>query len=245
MQQKSLLKSFWDNKQRRFLLGAGSFLAIIVLSSLLYFIWEYYKVTTFEVRGLDKKEVLSGMKEFKRSSIFFLNSKEVEKRIYVTNPKVKKARVIKKYPHTLEIAIEHHTPLACIEGSNGFFVVSEDARILSKVQGSCPGLVTIHYYEKLNPHMYKTGSKVDHKDIMAALYFYQKARGLSLAIISIDIRGFDMIALSTADQRFIFSIEKNYPDQGYQFEKVVHELKIQGKHYKKLDFRYDRVILES
>jgi cell division septal protein FtsQ len=230
-------------KQALFLIGTLFFFVAVIVTS--YFLSTFFQVKQVIVDKDNSKRAIQGLEIFENASLITLNEKTAEKQLYNNNSYINKVTVHKKYPSTITVSISFLEPLAQFEAGEGYFVLSSNARILKKIQTKNSSLPIIHYYQKLSYSGSKAGDSLLFKDIHASLDFLTKAKDLGLRINSIDIQGFNMIALNTDSQKIIFGLSKAEKDQLYQFEQVIHQFKIQGKQFKTLDLRFERVIVSQ
>jgi cell division septal protein FtsQ len=188
---------------------------------------------------------LKGLTGLRNENLLFLKPDEIENRVYTENAQIKDLKVVKVYPSTLSMRINFDKPTLYMEVSDGYFVLGEEGRILSKIKDMQQSLPLLHYYQKFNSSTFRTGETLSFKDIQAAIIFLKNAQSQGLRINSIDITGFNMIALNTDSQRILFSLEKKTGDQVYQLDRVLQQLKMQKKVFKTIDVRFDRVIIEE
>lgn len=213
------------------------FLALGILFASDYF----FSIKRVEVISSEKK--IKGIDKFQNKNLIFLNDRQVANYLSIANPNIRAVNIEKRYPNTLRMTISHHKSLAAISVDQGYFVLSEDGTIIKKSKEK-PPLPIINYYQKLNYLFFKTGDKVDYKDILATLHFLKRTRDLGLKVITIDINGFNMIALNLNKKQIVFTTEKSIEEQTYKLETIVRQFKIGGRDFKFLDLRFDRPVLK-
>ena len=132
-----MLQKLWSTKFlvkiRKFFLNLLTFVFVF---SILYFCDSIFTINKINLNLNNSSKILniSGLEELKQKNILLINLKEVEKALVARNPQVKKIAIKKKYPSQIEIDILVYEAYAQIEVSNGFFILSEDGRILEKVK---------------------------------------------------------------------------------------------------------------
>ncbi|MEO6508500.1 MAG: FtsQ-type POTRA domain-containing protein [Patescibacteria group bacterium] len=229
---------------KKHILHLGAIICVMVFTVVsIYSVDKTFKIKTVKINKGSSSMGLKGLNIFSNTNLLLLDEKKSANLIYKENSYIKDITVKKQLPSTVQIAVRFFQPSAQIEVSEGNFILSSNARILKKTKDIDRSLPMIHYYQKLSYNGYKAGDLIPFKDIRASLAFFEKAKDLGLTINRIDINGFNMIALSTENQKVTFSLEKSEKDQLYQFERVVHQFKIQGKEFKTLDLRFERVII--
>ncbi len=239
MRQISLLKKFLRNKRyffTIFALAAAGF-------AFLFFGYSLFTVSSIEIYGLDKETPLLGLKTIQHKNIFFITQKTIQKNIVETNTLVKEAKLVKKYPNTLQIHIDTETPLAVVQSSDkGYLILSESGKILYKKRSKIPFLPVIRYYQSFDYDTLQAGDVISHRDIQIALQFIRQSGDLDLSVDSVDIEGFSMIALNIGNKRVFFTTEKDEAIQNYQFTTVIKQFKIEGKQFVSLDLRFDKPV---
>ncbi len=214
--------------------------------AVLIFVLNDWRVKIIKIEGIPKEVVLYGLENIKNASLITLSPHEVGERMKRSNPFISRIQVTKKYPQILILTIATAEPLAYFESDSGFFVLSQEGRVLSKLKEvpSSFNLPVIHYFEKLHFVSYQPGDLLNYKDINMTLKILKKMSEMGMKINTIDIDGVDMIGFSLKGKTIVFSSEKDIDAQVYQLEQIVHQFKIQGTDFKKLDLRFNRPILE-
>lgn len=103
-----------------------------------------YAGTDAQVRNLQ------GLESWQGRNILFVSPDSVRQAVIDANPTLKSASVEKKYPGTLIITVRLYQPFAQFGVNRGYFVLSEDSRILAKRRDRDPVLPVVSYYQKLN-----------------------------------------------------------------------------------------------
>lgn len=218
---------------------------IIVIIAAAYTAESVLRVKYIRLSGVNKGQSLYGLENTYNQSMIFLRGKTIADLIKNNNPTVREVRVGKKYPDTLTIAVSYYQPAAYLAADSGYLLLSDDGRILSRTkEGGLLDVPVIHYYEKISYTNTQPGSFLSLQDILTAIYFSGKTRDLGYHVITIDIDGVDMIGLNLEGKSVVFSSEKDRQLQVYQMERIVHQFRIEGKNFKKMDFRFNQPVLE-
>ena len=208
-----------------------------------YFLNEYFLVQEIKIKGISNNSSLNGIASYKNKNILFLSEKEIENKIISENPCVIKVYVNKEFPKTLNFLVSMQSELVQLKVSNGFFNLSEEGRIISKVRDRKEELPIINYYQLFNYHENQAGDFITYEDIKTALFILKKAFELGIKTDSIDINGLSMIVLNFEERKVLFTTEKDKEIQIYEFDQIVHSLKIKGQSFKKLDLRFKKPII--
>ena len=240
MSQNILLMKFL-NKLKFFLFFL--FLCLLFFSTL-FFINQFFLIKKVQLIS-DRKFLLTNKNELINKNLIFINQDETAKKIILENPLLRQVVVNKVWPVTLKITIYFYEPIATLIINQGFFNLSADGRILSKIKDSQQTLPSINYYQKLDSNSFQTGDWINYKDIQQTLFFIDKLRQINLSPLTIDIKGQDMLVFNlNDDKKIIFSNKKKKELQDYQLELIVRQFKIEGKEFKKIDLRFEKPIIE-
>lgn len=209
-------------------------------------IYNQLRVKIIKIEGIPKETVLYGLENIKNASLLMLSTDSVAERMRKSNPFISRIQVAKIFPQTLALTISPDGPIAYFESDFGFFALSQEGKVLSKLKEtpSSLNLPIIHYFEKLHFASYQPGDLLNYKDIAMAMKILKKMMEMGMKINTIDIDGVDMIGFSLKGKTIVFSSGKGVEEQMYQLEQIVHQFKIQGTDFKKLDLRFNRPILE-
>ncbi len=239
MSQNILLTKFL-NKLKFFLFFS---LLCLLFFSILFFINQFFLIKKVELIS-DKKFLLANKDELINKNLIFINQDKIAKKIILENSLLKTAVVDKVWPVTLKITVYFYDPMAALIVNQGFFNLSADGRILSKIKDGQPSLPIINYYQKLNSNSFQTGDWIDYKDIQQTLFFIDKLGQINLMPLTIDIKGQDMLVFNlNDDKKIVFSNKKEKELQDYQLEFIIRQFKIEGKEFKKIDLRFDKPVI--
>lgn len=239
MSQNILLTKFL-NKFKFFLFFS---LLCLLFFSILFFINQFFLIKKVELIS-DKKFLLANKNELINKNLIFINQDKIAKKIILENSLLKTVILDKVWPVTLKITVYFYDPMAALIVNQGFFNLSADGRILSKIKDGQPSLPIINYYQKLNGNSFQTGDWIDYKDIQQTLFFIDKLRQINLVPLTIDIKGQDMLVFNlNGDKKIVFSNKKEKELQNYQLEFIIRQFKIEGKEFKKIDLRFEKPVI--
>jgi cell division septal protein FtsQ len=209
----------------------------------LFFVNQFFLIKKIELIS-DRKFLLYNKDELINKNIIFIDQDKIAKKIILENSLLKQAVVNKVWPATLKVEVSFYEPITALVVNQGFFYLSEDGRILSKIKDNQLQLPVINYYQKLNNSSFQTGDWIDYKDIQQALFFIDKLEQINLLPLTIDIKGQDMLVFNLNDDRkIVFSNRKEKELQNYQLSLIVRQFKIEGKEFKKIDLRFEKPII--
>jgi len=242
MQQKKSFQLFF------LLLKKINFFFLFFIFFFIYiFIYYFFQIKVIEIEGkssfIDFKSIL--VNELKNKNLIFLSEKNEEKKLKDNYSYVKNIFIEKKLPNRIFIKIEFYSPLAIIKNNQGFFILSSDGRILHNVSGKKNFLPMINYYQLINNLIYKTGDFLDFNDLKISLQLLEKMEDLNLKVETIDIKSEDMILFNLKNsQEIIFTSKKDIKKQFFSVLSILKHLRVEGKKFKKIDARFDKIIIK-
>lgn len=240
MRQRQSPKNY--SKLKYYLLGL--FLCALAFAGL-FLANQYFTIKHVELISPGGRIKVNGLENFRQKNILLVSDKEIISTLKQSNPQLKNIRVEKQYPDQLIISVETDSSVAALKVNQGYFLLNQSGKLLSKDRNSSAGLPQINYYQQLNYNAYNLGDQIDLQDIVISLHFAKKMRETGLSVLSIDIGGVDVIRLNLQNKQVIvFSTEKDIELQDFQFEKIIRQFKIEGQGFEALDFRFDKPIIK-
>ncbi len=234
--KKSLILFYRNNKHIfLFLLIFTFFLVILIRGARLFSISHINLSGTDHINGIDK---------LYRKIIFFISIPESEKNLYSENPHIQSVKVNKLYPNTLHIIIQKAEPIAQLVVDEGFFVLSDDARIITKARKKDTEIPTISYYQKLHFNEYERGEILAKKDITFSVFFIKSFIRDEILVDSVDIVNLNMILLNSEGKKYIFTADKEKESQLKIFQTIYTRMKVDGIEYRTLDMRFEKPIIK-
>jgi hypothetical protein len=210
----------------------------------LFLLYSATEVKTIEIKNSRSDFQISGLGDYKGKNIILLSEKDIAKKIKEKNPLLKKVVVEKKYPETLSITIDFYEGEAELNVGTGFFVLSEDGRILSKNKKRAGTETLVNFYQKLNYYSYSSGDYLNINDINDAVYYIKLLENLGLSVDNLDIKDRDMLLCNIGEKTIIFTTSKSRERQKYELSQIIREFKITGTDYKSIDLRFEKPIIK-
>ncbi len=214
----------------------------VVLSVLLFLAYQYTLIRTVIVHG-PRGVTLTGVDSLYHKNIFLLSDTAIESILREQNPAVRSVTIERVFPDLIGVTPVFITPVAFLNAGDGYFVVSESAKILLKSRNKPTGLTEVTYYQKLSYGAYQSGQTIDFSDFRTGLAALSVIRNLGLTADTVAIESTNMIRLQVGEKTFLFSSEKPMRLQSYQFERMVRQFAVEGKDFTSLDVRYDKPIV--
>lgn len=223
-----------------------SILFVLFLFGTFLFIFEIaFRLTIIKKINIqsDTTEPVKGLEPYKESNLLLLSEDQLKKNVLSQNPDLDSIEVEKKFPNILAISVLHRYPLAYLKVSGGYYELTNNAFIISRLRKTSNRYPLITYYQQFPYESSSPGSRMDIVDIQTALFFLQKTNSLQLSVASVDIQGQNMIVFKLPKGEIRFGTEKDKNKQAYELETITHQLKIEGKNYRTLDLRFDKPVI--
>jgi cell division septal protein FtsQ len=173
-------------------------------------------------------------------SIFSVNSSETQKKLLEAFQGAKEIRVSKRYPATINVKVIERTPVALVHNSNSeeFFLVDEEGYILGLIDRNITNLPEIAYEGDI-----KVGTFVDKR--MVPLYM-ELVNALNEEKLNVSSMSFypkyALVYINDGIQTFI-SNDRDKLESVRTISALIKQLMLEGKKIKKIDLRYDKVIV--
>jgi hypothetical protein len=238
MQVKSSFHTFLKIIKRVFLFLLIFFIFFIAL----FYLHQSFLIKKVEVVNKEKINLL-GTTEYINKKLLLISQEDVVSTLKQKNPLIKNITVQKKLPNSLIIIPELYKPIADIIVSNGYFRISEDGRILSKLKNYDSSYPLITYYQKLNYFSYNSGDYITLKDITTSLYFLKFLQNSSLIVDGVDIKDKDMLVFNLENRKIILTNNKEINLQEYALDEILKSFRVTGKNFKVIDLRFQKPVI--
>lgn len=208
-----------------------------------------FKVQNFDIIGtknfVNKSDVLIQLKDSAEAqNILKLNTILLEQALKNTFLGARDFKVSKQLPDTLLIQVEERVPLALLKTKNTnddfeYYLVDAEGYILGLVDPKTTNLPIINYEESIT-----VGIFIDRN--LVPLYIN--------LISSSDIAQIKISSVSVHDKHITFFIDntievllgknKDTSEMIFVLKELIKQLSIEGRNVKKIDLRYDKVVVE-
>lgn len=239
MQVKSLFHTFSKIIKALFIFILTFFVILLIL----YYLQLSFLIKKIEIINKEKINLL-GTAEYINKNIFLVSNESIIFNLKQKNPLVKNIVVKKRLPDSLVLIPDLYTSMAYIITSNGYFRISEDGKILSKLKNYDKSYPLITYYQKLNYYSYSSGDFISLKDITTSLYFLNFFQNNSLVIDSVDIKDKDMLVFNLENRKIVLTNNKKINLQEYALREILKSFKVSGKFFKVIDLRFEKPVIE-
>ncbi|MFA5776507.1 MAG: FtsQ-type POTRA domain-containing protein [Patescibacteria group bacterium] len=256
--KKSLVKRpHHINKEKRtkHVLTVFKLLGFFTLAGFL--IWYYVKYRPLNIRSVEisgaerfvNKEDIKKIAEEKSlgKNIVLLNTKNLREVIASNFLASRSVKVGRQFPSRLKIIVTERVPIALIlpKDSKEFYFVDADGFILGPADKSATNLPVINYSQGVEVGKFVEANAVKYYfDLIKAL----DDDNVAVSTISTYPRYTEFFTVAgfagKEETQVLFTNDQNPKPQAKIFSKMMEAFKTEGKKLKKIDLRFDKVIVE-
>lgn len=223
------------------------YVLIVVLAlfffAILFFAFSYFSVKHIIVEKGNGKYNIIGVDNLKEKNMLLLSLPQEENNLEDQNPFVGFVEIKKQYPQTLRIQIYDSQPIATLKLTNGYALLNNQGKILSKAKVADSQFPIITYYQAFDYTMFQSGEKINYSEISTALFFLEKMSHLNLQVERVDISGSSVIVCNLRDKKIFISNTKDKAQQLFELETITKQFKIKAQNFKELDLRFDKPVV--
>ncbi|OQY67845.1 hypothetical protein B6D29_01680 [Microgenomates bacterium UTCPR1] len=219
-------------------------ICISIFSSVIFLLFlakKNFTIRQIEVAGDSGR--LMGLEKFKDRNIFITSDSEIRNLVLTDNPIISSVEVRKQLPDKIFLTVKKFHLIAALVVSEGYYHLSEDGRVLSKVKNIKNNLPKVNFYQLLAYQSYQPGDTIKFREIKDGLYFLKELTDIGEKVDSLDINGINMIVLNLENRKLIFSSDKSKESQIFQVKEIIRKFKLEGRYYKEIDLRFDKPVV--
>lgn len=210
----------------------------------LFLLYSILSIKTIEIDNTNPTSTISGLNQYMGKSLLLLSGAELEKKLKSKNPFLKNVSAVKKYPSTLILTADYYSAEVELNVGTGYFLISEDGRILAKNKKSRGDKTIVNFYQKLNYYSYNSGDYLDINDINESIYYVRLLENLGIKVDNLDIKDRDMLLCNIGSKEIIFTTSKSREQQSYELTQIIKQFKITGTDYRTIDLRFEKPIIK-
>lgn len=239
MRRSRLSSNSWPSKRKIITV----ILVAVIILVLLVVVKSLFRVSTIVLQGVPAKETVYGISSLKGRSTLFIDTDTVARSVTASNPRFRVVSVQTRYPSEIVIRVEKTPGVAYMVTDRGYYLLSEDARVIERSKSARGGIPTITWYQPIGYDTFQPGDKLDFIELAFALHLLESIAPLDVRIDTVDINGRDMIGLKSAGRDILISTQKDADTQVYQMGVIIKQFRVEGKNFKSLDLRFDKPTL--
>lgn len=203
--------------------------------------YSFFSISRVTIQGA---EAVEGISPYYKKLIFFVNTREVERHIYASNPALENVHVVRIYPDTINISVAKASSIAKLRLQDGYMAISLKNRIVAKQRGNIEEVpLEMTYYGPLYFRNFSVGEDVDIQEVSDAVFFINEVNKLAIPISKVAIKNENMIVLMSEAGEIYVSSTKDVNKQVAQLRTVLEHSKIQSLAFKRIDVRFDKPIV--
>lgn len=225
------------------------FISVVLLGFLGFIIYkfnilEYFKVSSIEISGAtrfvnEKDTKTLTEKNSLGQSIFILSTNNLSTILKKNFLGAKNIEIEKKYPNKLKIIIEERVPVAVLyDDKENFYLIDSEGYVLGVVEKSYSGLPKIKYEGEIY-----VGSFLDKDIIPVSVEILEFADKEEVKISSMSFYPkYTKMYVGSGTEVYI-GYDKDREQSIKTIGALIKKLNAEGKIVKKIDLRYDKVIV--
>jgi cell division septal protein FtsQ len=174
------------------------------------------------------------------SSIFTVNSVKTQNKLMETFQGAEEIKVIKKYPSTINVKVRERSPVALVHHTNSddYFLVDGEGYILGIIDRERTNLPEITYEGEI-----KVGTFVDKRMVPLYMELVNSLNEEKLKVSSMSFYPkYALVYINDGIETFI-SNDRDKSESVRTASALIKQLVLEGKKIKKIDLRYDKVIV--
>lgn len=207
---------------------------------------DIFTVKRVELIGDTVKPSIKGYDALYNTFLPLVPETETVSELAARNPQITNIAMEKRFPDTIVISYRKSIPVAVLESSKRYFLLSDGGRVLSIHESLPTGLPKVTYYQDFYQDQVTVGDTIETKDIQLSLRMVDLLEALGFVVKEVDIESFYMIRLVLSDTREIYiSTEKQFDKQEYQVRTILKKFKVDGTAFRSLDVRFDKPLIKQ
>jgi len=216
----------------------------VLVFYLLFRLETLVRIQKIEVIPDEISRDLIGIVSLYRRSLLFLHTDEVVKDLSQKNPLYENISVTKKYPNTLQISGKKRTQIYQLHFSQGVILIDPKGIIIGRRSEASSLFPQIYYYQEIDVTRLSPGQLLPISEVIDAMVSIDRFRKLGIIVERVDIQSIGVLVLRVGQFDVFFSTQKNIGQQLQDFETVYLQFKLQGSNFSRLDFRFDKPVVE-
>jgi len=179
-------------------------------------------------------------------SMIWQSTQSIQDTLKKSNPDAALITVTKVFPQTLEINVHLARAVLSIYISDSqYILLDSDAKVVKIVFEPVTELPILTYYQKLVSTDYEIGSRIAYSDIRASAQIATVLSRYGYTNFTIQIDDTARIDINWKETHLILSNKSDIARQIASLDEFMRVLTRTTEQYKKVDFRFDRVITEK
>ena len=239
------LKTFFRTNTS-YLLGiivVALFLVAVYIVYRFFFLTDRYRINDIQILGAENfsnpqdlhkltSEQVSG------ENLILFDPERLMPTILNNYQSIKSVTFSKDYPSTLNITVQERDPIAILKTNDGSYLVDREGYILGYVSGDFHDLPEILFASELHVGQTIRASLVP---LYVSLLSELDKKEYDASSISVDIRG---VSFYLEDVFITLGSDKRIGSSIALLDDLLLQFSLEGKSAKKIDLRYDKVIVE-
>ena len=242
--------SFQGAKERMLTSDIGRIILYFVISTIttiiIFFAHYILSIQTIEITSVgNPKIVVKDANKFIGRSMIFTSDDEMSKLLLAANPLFSSIQVTRKYPQTILLEVSESAPSAALYINDSLYILlTSEGKIVKSVFTQPERIPVITYYQKLVTSDYELGAIIGYSEIRFATQISFAFLRSGIHDITINIHDSTYIDVMRGGTHLLFSAKSDMQKQLGFLPDILRLLMRGTQEYTKIDFRFDKVIVE-
>lgn len=218
----------------------------MLVTVFIFFINFILSIQTVEITSVGNPHiVVKDANKLIGRSMIFMSDEEISKLLLTSNPLFSSIHVTRKYPQTILLEISESAPAAALHINDSLYVLlTSEGKIVKSVFMQPEKIPVITYYQKLVSSDYELGTTIGYSEIQFATRISFEFLRSGIHDISIKIHDSAYIDVTRGDTHMLFSAKSDMQKQLNFLPDILKLISRGTQEYVKVDFRFDRVVIE-
>ncbi|MEI7652976.1 MAG: hypothetical protein WCJ70_01700 [bacterium] len=242
--------SFQGASERMLTNDIGRIILYFIISTIatvvIFFANYILSVQTVEITSVGNPQiVVKDANKLIGRSMILTSDEEISKLLLAANPLFSSIQITRKYPQTILLEISESAPSAALYINDTLYILlTSEGKIVKSVFTRPEKLPVITYYQKLVTSDYELGTTIGYSEIRFATQISFAFLKSGIHDITIKIQDSAYIDVIRGGTHLLFSAKSDMQKQ-LGFLPDILKLLLRGtQEYSKIDFRFDKVIVE-
>ena len=178
-------------------------------------------------------------------SMIFTSDAEISKSLLAANPLFSSIHVTRKYPQTIFLDVSESAPAAALYINDSLYILlTNEGKIVKSVYAQPEKIPVIKYYQKMVSSDYELGATIGYSEIRFAAQISFAFLRSGIHDISILINDSAYIDVVRGNTHLLFSAKSDMQKQLGFLPDILKLISRGTQEYAKIDFRFDKVVVE-
>ena len=236
---------------RKYLVHIRNFVLIFIAFVLIFLIYSelkdsrFLKINNVEISGTEEYVGVNDLKymlenKLYEQNLFTLNTNELKLNILDNFLGAKNVEISKKFPNKIIVNVIERKPIALLDSSTdeNMYLIDEDGYVLGQAGESLSGFTIINFEGDV-----RVGQFIDASIIPVSAEILKKSGEMEIKLTSMSFNSKYVKVYVANGAEVYLSTSKDIEKSLSAVAQIIKNIALEGKVLKKIDLRYDKVIV--